>query len=128
MENATTETVRVDRWLLAARCFKTRPLAQDACAGGHVSVNDRGAGPDRLVRAGDIVDVLTPGGRRVLRVVALAVRRGSADEARALYEDLTPPEPLSDLPRVLRDIAIRDPGAGRPTKRDGREIRRLRGW
>jgi ribosome-associated heat shock protein Hsp15 len=128
METSASESVRVDRWLLAARCFKTRPLAQTACDGGHVRVNDRAAGPDRAVRAGDVVDVLTPGGRRVLRVVAVAGRRGSADEARALYEDLTPPEPPSDLPRVLRDIAVRDAGAGRPTKRDGREIRRLRGW
>ena len=127
MEDFSDETVRLDRWLLAARCFKTRTAAQKACSGGHVSVNDRTAGPDRAVRTGDTVDVLTPGGRRVLRVTGLGVRRGSAEVARGLYEDVTPPAPPSDLPRVLRDLAVRDPGAGRPTKRDARAIRRLKG-
>jgi ribosome-associated heat shock protein Hsp15 len=126
MEESPLETVRLDRWLLAARCFKTRALAQKACVGGHVSVNDCPAGPDRAVRGGDTVDVLTPGGRRVLRVTGLGVRRGSTEAARALFEDVTPPAPPSDLPRVLRDLAFRDPGAGRPTKRDARAIRRLK--
>jgi ribosome-associated heat shock protein Hsp15 len=79
------------------------------------------------VRVGDRVEALTPAGRRVLEVVALGVRRGSADEARSLYVDHTPPPPPSELPRVLQRIAWRDPGAGRPTKRDGRAVRRLRG-
>jgi len=117
-------TLRVDRWLWAARFFKTRSLAAAACAGGKVDVNDETAKPARLVRPGDVVRVTAPGGRRIARVVAIAERRGPASGARALYEDLTPPAP----PRLRQaPPPFRPAGAGRPTKRERREIERLRG-
>ena len=122
----TAATVRLDRWLTAARVFKTRSLAAQACDGGRVDVNDDAAKPARNVRPGDVVRVTLPHGRRrILKVVALGERRGSATVARTLFEDLTPPEP----PRAPRAKPIyRAPGSGRPTKRERRDLDRLRGW
>jgi ribosome-associated heat shock protein Hsp15 len=120
------DPIRVDKWLWAARVFKTRTLAADACDGGKVDVNDQSVKPAKHVRPGDQIKVtLAQGRRRILNVVALSDRRGSATVARTLYEDLTPPEP----PRVrLAPPPYRPPGAGRPTKRERRTIDRLRGW
>lgn len=117
--------VRIDRWLWAARFFKSRSLAAEACQGGKVDVNDQAARPARLVRPGDTVKVTLPGGRRVARVLAVSERRGPASQARLLYEDLTPPPPPG-LPRARPPVRL--PGAGRPTKRERRQIDRLRGW
>jgi ribosome-associated heat shock protein Hsp15 len=120
------DSIRVDKWLWAARVFKTRSLATTACDGGKVDVNAEAAKPARRVRAGDRIDVSLPRGRRrILKVVAVGDRRGSAEAARALFEDLTPPEP----PRSRQaPPPFREPGAGRPTKRERREIGRLRGY
>jgi len=116
--------MRVDKWLWAARVFKTRSLAADACAGGKVDVNDDGAKPAKQIRAGDLIHVTVVGGKRIIKVVALAERRGPAAAARALYEDLTPPAP----PRIRQPRPpYRPPGAGRPTKRERRQLDRLRG-
>jgi ribosome-associated heat shock protein Hsp15 len=119
-------SVRVDKWLWAARVFKTRSLATDACNGGKVDLNDEAAKPAKPVRPGDVVRVTLPLGRkRILKVTALGERRGSAEVARTLFEDLTPPEP----PRPSQPLRpLREPGAGRPTKRERRELDRLRGW
>jgi ribosome-associated heat shock protein Hsp15 len=118
-------SMRVDKWLWAARFFKTRSLAAQACAGGKVDVNGEAAKPARLVRAGDRLEVTLPGRKRIARVLALAERRGPGTAARALWEDLTPPAP--PRPRQPRP-SYRPPGAGRPTKRERRQIGRLRGW
>lgn len=116
-------TVRLDRWLVAARAYKTRPLAQTACDAGHVKLNGASAAPAKAVRVGDTVEALTPGGRRVWVVRALEVRRGPAALARELYEDRTPPAEPDPEPFVLRER-----GVGRPTKKQGRDTRRLKGW
>jgi ribosome-associated heat shock protein Hsp15 len=122
---ASLDSLRVDRWLWAARVFKTRSQAGTACDGGKVDVNDEAAKPARRVRAGDLVRVTLPRGRRrILRVAAVDDRRGSAEIAKALFEDLTPPEP----PRQRQALPPRrEPGTGRPTKRERRDIERLRG-
>jgi ribosome-associated heat shock protein Hsp15 len=121
----TVASIRIDKWLWAARAFKTRSIAADACDGGKVDVNGEAAKPAKPVRAGDRIDITTPVGRRILKVIALSDKRGSAPIARALYEDLTPPAP----PRArLPKPPYRPPGAGRPTKRERRDIDRLRGW
>ena len=121
----TVASIRIDKWLWAARAFKTRSLATDACDGGKVDVNGDAAKPAKPVRAGDRVEITTPVGRRILKVAALSERRGPAPVARALYEDLTPPAP----PRVRQPKPpYRAPGAGRPSKRERRDIDRLRGW
>jgi len=121
-----SDSVRLDKWLWAARVFKTRSLAADACDGGKVDVNAQAAKPAKPLRPGDVVRVTLPQGRhRMLKVALLDDRRGSATVARTLFEDLTPPEP----PRArLAPPPRRVPGAGRPTKRERREIDRLRSW
>lgn len=113
--------VRMDLWLVAARVFKTRSFAQEACQGGHVKLNERASAPGHDVKLGDVVDVWGPAGRRVLRVKGLAARRGPAEAARALYDDLTP-----RAPEVAPPPVVRDRGAGRPTKQEGRALRRLK--
>jgi ribosome-associated heat shock protein Hsp15 len=120
------ESVRLDKWLWAARVFKTRGLAAAACDGGKVDVNGQAAKPAKGLRPGDVVRVSLPLGRhRVLKVALVGDRRGSASVARVLFEDLTPPEP----PRTrLAPPPRRTLGAGRPTKRERRELDRLRGW
>ena len=122
----SSDSIRVDKWLWAARVFKTRSLASTACDGGKVDINAEAAKPARRVRAGERIEVSLPRGRRrILKVVAIGDRRGSAEAARALFEDLTPPEP----PRTRQaPPPFREPGAGRPTKRQRREIERLRGY
>lgn len=118
------ESVRLDSWVWAVRLAKTRSQATTACRAGHVRVNDLPAKAAQPVRVGDVVRVRLHGFDRVYRVTGLASRRGSATEAAQYFEDLTPPPP----PRVERPAAIvRDPGAGRPTKKERRDIERLRG-
>lgn len=117
-------SVRVDAWVWAVRLAKTRSQATAACKAGHVRVNDASAKPAQQVDVGDIVRVRLHGFDKVYRVTGLGVRRGSVADAAELFEDLTPPPP----PRTERPAAVvRDRGAGRPTKRERRDIDRLRG-
>jgi len=116
--------VRVDAWVWAVRIYPTRSIAAAACRGGHVRVNDARVKPAHPVRIGDTVRALTPGGERVVVVTGLLAKRVSAAVAVQNYEDHSPPPP----PREERPAPIiREPGAGRPTKRDRRRIQRLRG-
>ena len=120
--------VRLDRWLWAARFYKTRSQAGDACRGGKVDVNGQAAKPHRLVRPGDLIEISYYENRRKARVIALSERRGPASEAQQLYEDLTPPRPPKER-AFARALAPKRPaGAGRPTKKERRDIKRLRGW
>lgn len=114
-------SVRVDRWLCAARIFKTRSLAQAACEGGHVEVNGRSAKPSQGITVGDRVEALAPRGKVIVTVAVLEIRRQSPARARALYDDHSPPPP----PRAPR-FAVREPGSARPTKKDRRALQRLR--
>ena len=114
--------VRVDRWLLAARVFKTRALAQRACTGGHVKINDQPVKPGHLVKRTDRIVVESPRGLRILVVRELASRRLGAPGAKELYEDQSPPPPPKE-----KIVAPRERGAGRPTKAERRAIDRLRG-
>jgi len=116
--------VRIDKWLWAARFFKSRTLAAAACNGGKVHVNGDAAKPSKTVRPGDLLRVTLPRIRRIVRVTALAERRGGAGDAAVLYDDLTPPPPPREA--RLAPPAYRPPGAGRPTKRERRRIDRLR--
>lgn len=118
-------SVRVDKWLWAARMFKTRSSASTACSAGHVKIAGVSVKASKPVRPGDRIDVLTPGGPRELEVVALGDRRGPASVARTLYVDHTPPPPPKEE-RVVE--GQRERGAGRPTKKQLRELRKLRGF
>lgn len=119
-------TVRIDRWLLAARVFKTRPLCQQACEGGKVTVNSTKATSHKPIRVGDRVRVQTERGLQDLEVVRLGEKRLPASEAAQLYVDHSPPpEPRPEGAWPGAPFAER--GAGRPSKRDRRAIARLRG-
>ena len=115
---------RIDKWLWHARVVRTRSAAAALSDAGLVRIN--GARIDtssRPVRPGDVVTIALDRSVRILKVIGFAERRGSAEIARVLYEDITPPpEPPKEPP-----AGGRDEGAGRPTKRERREIDRLQG-
>ena len=117
------DAVRVDRWLWSVRVFKTRTLATDACRAGHVAVNRAVTKPSTPVRVGDEVTVRHGGRDRVLEVVRLIENRVGAPIAAECLIDRSPPPPDEGMSGGL----ARDRAAGRPTKRDRREIDRLRG-
>jgi len=114
--------VRLDKWLSAARIYKSRTSAQEACTAGHVVVNGLVARSSHALIVGDEVRARAPRGELVLEVVALAEHRLSAPKARELYADHSPPPP----PREER-VAPRERGSGRPTKADRRALDRFRG-
>ena len=117
--------IRIDKWLWFARFFKTRSLATKLCGGSKVRINSKIVGKSSAsVRPGDVLTCPQADRIRVVRVTALASRRGPASEARTLYEDLSPPPPPKRRPP--EDIAPRDSGSGRPTKADRRALDRLR--
>ena len=114
----------MDSWIWAVRVLKTRSAATAASKAGHVRVNDERAKAAQSVRIGDEVRVRTGEGERILIVRRLIVKRVSATVAAECFDDLTPPPP----PREERVVtAVRDRGAGRPTKKDRRDIERLLG-
>lgn len=115
------EQVRLDRWLCAARLFKSRTLAQRACTAGHVRINGAPAKPGHTVCVGDEISAALARGPAIVKVLDLADKRLSSALARALYEDRSPPPP----PRQP-GIARRARGAGRPTKAERRATDRLR--
>jgi ribosome-associated heat shock protein Hsp15 len=122
-EGFVTETARVDAWLWAVRFYKTRSLATAACRAGHVRVNGERVKAAQAVRAGDEIRVRTDREHTVI-VRGILTKRVGAAIARAAYDDKTPPLP----PRVETAApVVRERGAGRPTKRDRRELNRLRG-
>lgn len=112
---------RIDRWLSAARIYKSRTLAQKACSDGDVQINDATVKASHVVRIGDEVRAEAPRGTVVVRVVALADKRQSPAKARELFEDHSPP-PVPGEERFAR----RARGAGRPTKAERRATDRLR--
>lgn len=117
--------VRVDSWLWAVRVYKSRSLATTACKAGHVTVGGAKAKPSTMVGPGDRVSVTHPAGQRILVVKATLSKRVSAPRAAEAVIDESPPPP----PREARPapVALRERGAGRPTKRERRELDRLRG-
>jgi len=118
-------TARVDAWIWAVRVFKSRTQATAACSAGHVRVNGQRAKPATPVGVGDQVVIRIGGVDRTLEVRGILSKRVGAEVAAAAYVDHTPPPP----PRSERPspVAVREPGAGRPTKRERRQIDRLRG-
>ncbi len=119
---------RIDKWLWHARVVRTRSAAAALAVSGHVRVNgQRVDGASRAVRLGDVVTVALDRSVRVLKVAAFAERRGSAESASLLMEDLTPaPAPVSAT-QAPPSAGGRPSGAGRPSKRDRRAIAHLRG-
>jgi ribosome-associated heat shock protein Hsp15 len=113
---------RIDKWLWHARVVRTRSAATALAGSGHVRVNGvRINAPSRPVRPGDVVTVALDRRVRVMKVLGHAERRGSATDARPLYEDLSPPEPAA----AEQPFLMREQGSGRPSKRDRRAINAL---
>ncbi|MGW8748108.1 RNA-binding S4 domain-containing protein [Streptomyces sp. NPDC055794] len=118
------ESVRVDSWIWAVRLIKTRSLGATACRGGHVRVNGDRVKPAYSLRVGDEVRLRHEGRERVVIVKRLIRKRVGAPIAAQCYIDNSPPPPPRE---AVAPAGIRDRGAGRPTKRDRREMDRLRG-
>lgn len=117
--------VRIDKWLWAARVFKTRALATEACRAGHVKLEGAPVKPGRSVHVGETYVVHTAALTRTVRVAGLAEHRVAAKVVASLLEDLTPPEELERVRRsALEQVLARPKGTGRPTKRDRRELER----
>lgn len=121
---STSGSVRLDAWLWAVRLYKTRSAATAACRGGHVRLNGEPAKAAAGVVVGDQVRVRQSGFDRTLEVTGLLSKRVGAPVAAKAYIDHTPAREKVSVPLV----PVRDRGAGRPTKRERRELDALRGW
>ncbi|MFD4505133.1 RNA-binding S4 domain-containing protein [Streptomyces sp. NPDC058457] len=122
---APGENVRIDSWIWAVRLIKTRSMGATACRGGHVQVNGERVKPAHSVRVGDEVRLRNEGRERVVVVKRLIRKRVGAPVAAVCYIDNSPPAPPRE---AFAPIGMRDRGTGRPTKRDRRELERLRGF
>jgi ribosome-associated heat shock protein Hsp15 len=121
--------VRLDKWLWAARFFKTRTLAAEAVEGGKVEVNGDRPKRGRPLQVGDEIRVRLGPYEHTLMVRALSVRRGPASEAAGLYEETAASRAAREALAIqLKSLhAVFGPDKGRPTKKDRREIERLKG-
>ncbi|HEY0895782.1 MAG TPA: RNA-binding S4 domain-containing protein [Sphingobacteriaceae bacterium] len=120
---AAAEKLRIDKYLWAIRAFKTRSLATEACKAGRIKINGQSVKPSHIVKEGETYTVQKGAERRIIRVTGLLERRVDAKTAVSFYEDLTPPEETQRFKSMFHSpILQRDRGAGRPTKRDRREI------
>jgi ribosome-associated heat shock protein Hsp15 len=120
--------VRIDKWLWAARFFKTRGAATEAVLGGRVHVNGERAKPSKPVRAGDTVEVTIGTVRRTVAVIEVAERRGPASVAATMYAETAESRAAREQHALERRLA-RPPGAdlgGRPTKQARRRLDSLR--
>lgn len=128
MTGDTSENLRLDKWLWYARFFKSRTLATRLCASGRLRVNGAIVKKAHYVlKPGDVLTFPKGPHIRVIRVEALGMRRGPATEARALYEDLDPPQRHEPGEFVATTkVAPREPGSGRPTKVQRRATDKLR--
>lgn len=125
--SAGTGKIRLDKWLWYARVFKSRSLAQSEIKSGKVRVdNVKVTSPSRTVEPGNVLTVTKARAVLIHKIVHCGVRRGPAPEAQTLYEDLTPPPPPKDSATILSRAPHREPGAGRPTKKQRREINRFK--
>jgi ribosome-associated heat shock protein Hsp15 len=119
---------RIDKWLFFSRAVKSRSLAAKLVVAGRVRINrDKAAQASDLVRAGDVLTITLERRIFVWKVLGTGSRRGPAEEARLLYEDISPPP--TPKGEAVRDAipALRDAGSGRPTKKQRRETDRLLG-
>lgn len=128
MSAEVAERLRIDKWLWHARLFKSRTLAAKRVGAGGVRVNRKLIKKaNHPVQPGDVLTFPLGPHVRVIEIVALGERRGPAVEARQLYVDLDPPLPRAPSGKTPATAGGRDPGAGRPTKKDRRAVERLRG-
>jgi ribosome-associated heat shock protein Hsp15 len=119
---------RIDKWLFFARVVKSRSLAAKLAVAGRVRINrDKASQAAEMVKPGDVLTITLD--RRILiyKVLDPGTRRGPAEEAQKLYENLSPPAAPKDAAPADAISPLREAGSGRPTKRERRETDRLRG-
>ena len=112
---------RIDLWLKLVCLFKHRGDATEACKGGHIKLNGQRVKPAATVKPGDVVEFYSGSTYRKVVVQALPDGNVSKEAARSMYLDETPVQPKPELPGMYRER-----GAGRPTKRDRRDIEKIR--
>ena len=119
--------VRLDKWLWAARLFKTRAIATDAIKGGKVKINDVAVKPSREVKEGEVIQVQIEQLHKVVQVKTVIKNRVSAKQVPEVYTDLTPKEEYEriEFMHAYRS-EYRDRGAGRPTKKERRLIEKMK--
>jgi ribosome-associated heat shock protein Hsp15 len=120
--------MRLDKWLWAARFFKTRSLAASEVDGGHVELNGERAKPAKQIKVGDELRIRINQATHIVHVRALSERRGPAKEAQLLYEETAASkqerERLAEQRRLAPTPAYEE--GGRPTKRDRRDMSRVK--
>jgi ribosome-associated heat shock protein Hsp15 len=127
MDETTSGGVRIDKWLWAARFYKTRSLAAEAITSGKVELNGERTKPAKTVKAGDGVRIRSGVFEQVVQVKALSDKRGPASVAQTLYEET--PESAAARAKLAERMRYEMPAAmdsGRPSKKDRRDIARLR--
>jgi ribosome-associated heat shock protein Hsp15 len=117
------EKIRLDKWLWAARFFKTRSMASQAVAGGKVHVNGQRIKPARIVHVGDVLQITRETVTFMVTVLAVSGRRGPAAQARLLYEESEESIKAREEQRDIRKMQAGPSPTGRPSKRDRRKIR-----
>ncbi|WP_428329120.1 RNA-binding S4 domain-containing protein [Mucilaginibacter sp.] len=121
------EKLRIDKYLWAIRMFKTRTLASDACKAGRVKLEGQNIKPSHEVKLGETYQVSKGIDRKIVKVTGMLESRVDAKTAVNFYEDITPVEQTQAFKSMFHaPVLTRDRGAGRPTKRDRREIDELK--
>ncbi len=125
-----TEKLRLDKYLWAIRAFKTRSISTEACKAGRVKMNGQNLKPSHIVKIGEEYTVQKGPDKKIIRVSGLLERRVDAKTAVTFYTDLTPVEDTPAYKSMFHSPNLsRDRGAGRPTKKDRRDIDDLQeGW
>ena len=121
------EPVRIDKWLWAVRVFKTRTIATEECSKGRITINGTPVKASHIVKPGEIIVVRKPPLVHTFKVLGILKNRVSAQLAKNYSEDLTPEDELvkREMARLTMNFQ-REPGAGRPTKKDRREILKIK--
>lgn len=122
-----SEGVRIDKWLWSVRIFKTRTLASDFCKSGKVQIDGISVKSSRLIHIDEVINVKKPPVIYTYKVTGLISKRVSATIAKKHHENLTPQSELDKLSQVQESVFFkRDSGSGRPTKKERRDIDKLR--
>jgi ribosome-associated heat shock protein Hsp15 len=123
------DTIRIDKWLWAVRLFKTRTQASDACRGGKVKMDGQNVKPSRDIQVGEEIEIQIGIIRKKVAVKAILKNRVGAKLVENYMDDLTPVEEYEKLAMLKQlNYEKRDRGTGRPTKKNRRDITKLKGF
>lgn len=122
-----SESIRIDKYLWAIRAFKTRSQATEACKGGKIKMDGIAAKASREIKIGDVIEFKVGQLNKKIRVTQLLKNRVAASLAVQFYEDLTPAEEYERIQFIHEmKTEIRDRGTGRPSKKDRRDLEKLK--